>query len=127
LEILLNSCCNCINAIAVLTRNSTAIPSLPHNSIETVLNRQLITPLISSIDAMYILPIMWNGYIGKNSNLTPNHFVPMVLTSFFNQEIHHPPDFTADNYKMKPGQLVCLLDRCIFYLQVMFSVDISMS
>jgi hypothetical protein len=44
---------------------------------------------------MYILPIMWNGYIGKNSNLTPNHFVPMVLTSFFNQEIHHPPDFTA--------------------------------
>lgn len=49
---------------------------------------------------MYILPIMWNGYIGKNSNLTPNHFVPMVLTSFFNQEIHHPSDFTADNYKI---------------------------
>ena len=49
---------------------------------------------------MYILPIMWSGYIGKNSNLTPNHFVPMVLTSFFNQEIHHPPDFTADNYKI---------------------------
>jgi hypothetical protein len=33
------------NAIAVLTRNSTAIPSLPHNSIETVLNRQFPFPV----------------------------------------------------------------------------------
>jgi hypothetical protein len=53
-----------------------------YNLRQRGLFNKIVQPLIHLEQTMFVLPIMWTGFI-QNSQFHPNHFVPLVPTRFF--------------------------------------------
>lgn len=49
---------------------------------------KIVQPLLNVQNEMFILPIMWTGYV-NNTGFHPNHFVPLVPRTFFTEQLQH--------------------------------------